>query len=459
MMRTQHFFLAPLLLTGLLTGCQTQTIRTASPSGAKKPVPTPKLAKVVPRDMPLDKYISHSDSTYRWTPASAGEFDPGDGDTNLRLVSQTWQGKKWTHRLQILQPTKLRHPGAAILNISFGSGSLPETFVGKALADATGAVVVNVFDVPNQPLFDRTEDDLIAYSFGKYIETGDASWPLLFPMTKAVVKTMDALGEWSKKEGQPEINKFIVSGGSKRGWTTDLVAAVDERVIGAIPIVYNNLNLVAQIDHQREVWKEISSQMEPYAKAGLFQEPRPQRVKELAAMVDPWTYRARLTMPKLFINATNDAYWPHDAGNLYLGALPGQTNVFYVPNAPHTLNESGTAAIGSAAAWSRLVLEGKKVPSVKLTAEKSEEGRRFAVTTEGAPTSVKLWIAASKTKDFREATWKPLAMDPWNGAYRVRVPETKLFANGAKYAAAFGEIEIPSQLLPLRLSSEMWESE
>lgn len=439
----------PLVLLAL-AGCR----QTTAPAVAQNDAATP--IQEVKRDTPLDKYLARPEKAYRWENVADGEW--ADGDANLRLISQTWQGKPWTHRLQIFKPDNPRTPEAAILNISFGSGSLPESFIGKSLANATGAYVVNVFNVPNQPLYERYEDDLIAYTLGKYLETGDETWPLLFPMTKSVTKSMDALQEWSAKN-DAKISRFIVTGASKRGWTTDLVAATDTRVVGAIPIVYDNLNLPTQIAHQKEVWTTTSSMMAPYAEVGLFDQTTTESGKKLMEMIDPWSYRARLTMPKLLINATNDAYWPYDASTLYRKDLPGQTDMFMVPNAPHILGSSLPAAIGNAAAWSRLVLDGKAAPKVTLKNEEGETGRVFSLSTDGAPRIARLWLASSSSKDFRQAKWRSIELQPRDGAYKATVTSEALYPTGAKYAAAFGEIEVAAQPLPMRLSSDVWQSE
>src|SRR5207237_2797297 len=85
----------------------------------------------------------------------------------------------------------------------------------------------------------RTEDDLIAYCWIKYMDTGDATWLPRLPMVKSAVRAMDtvtALLE-SDKGGKTPIKNFVVAGGSKRGWTTWLTGAVDRRVLAIIPVV------------------------------------------------------------------------------------------------------------------------------------------------------------------------------------------------------------------------------
>ena len=54
--------------------------------------------------------------------------------------------------------------------------------------------------VPNQPIVfmddptrkPRSEDDFIAYTWDKFLRTGDEKWPARLPMTKSAVRAMDA---------------------------------------------------------------------------------------------------------------------------------------------------------------------------------------------------------------------------------------------------------------------------
>ncbi len=457
-MRTPLKFL-PLLLVALV-GCRSDSQPVAATNGA--PANAATADEMTQPDMPartetaLDRYIARDEKAYKW--ADAPELVQSANETDLRLTSQTWQGKNWTHRVQIFTPQKLEFPDAALINVSYGSGSFAETFAGQALADATGTTVVNLFDVPNQPLFDKTEDDLIAYTFAKYLETGDETWPLLLPMTKSVTQAMNALQEWSGKDGKTKITRFIISGSSKRGWTTDLVAAVDPRVVGIVPIVYDNLNIPAQIPHQMKIWGKTSDLTSAYNDIGLFDKIQTPAGQKLLQSVDPYGYRGRLTMPKLFVHATNDGYWSLDSAQFYWASLPGNNRLFEVPNVPHTLGNSVAAVAGSAAAWGRLILSGQTVPDVALQVDEKDDQTTFSARTDGKPTKVSLWLTDAPTRDFRKAQWRAVEMKAGaDGSYSVTLDKSKLLGEG-KNAAAFAEIEIAGKPLPLRLSSQVWES-
>src|SRR5208282_416058 len=103
---------------------------------------------------------------------------------------------------------------------------------------ATRSVIAELRMVPNQPLTfvgqteKRSEDGIIAYSWDKYLRTGDETWPLRLPMTNSAVRAMDAITGFcrSSARGAVEIARFVLAGASKRGWTAWTAAAVDRRV-------------------------------------------------------------------------------------------------------------------------------------------------------------------------------------------------------------------------------------
>src|SRR6516162_1309073 len=174
---------------------------------------------------------------------------------------------------------------------------------GMGLARKSGAPVAFLFGIPNQPLLGgKTEDALIAETFVRYLETKDSSWPLLFPMVKSLVKAMDALQEFAQKEWGVRIEGFIVTGGSKRGWTSWLTAAADARVIAIAPLVIDTLNMRAQLPHQLQSYGKYSEQIADYTERGLVPLPDTEEARRLWGWVDPWNYRARYKIPTMIIN-------------------------------------------------------------------------------------------------------------------------------------------------------------
>lgn len=119
-------------------------------------------------------------------------------------------------------------------------------------AVATGSVGADLKQIPNQPTVfkadptqrQRGEDRIIAWTWKTFIENpDDPSILLRLPMTKAAVRAMDTIIEFSKEKAGIDIKKFMIAGASKRGWTTWTTAAVDKRVFMAAPIVMDMLSL------------------------------------------------------------------------------------------------------------------------------------------------------------------------------------------------------------------------
>lgn len=327
------------------------------------------------------------------------------GITELKLTSQTWQGSEWKHDLIMAQPMKLAAKGYAVLYVTGDNVEAQEVPYMRLLANRAGMPAAVLYQIPNQPLWDMKEDDLIAHTFERYIETGDAKWPLLFPMTKSVLKAMDALQESTKGSDNP-ITKFIVTGASKRGWTTWFVgAAGDPRVAAIAPMVIDNLNVAAQMKHQMEIWGEYSPQIEDYTKRGLQAKLSTPRGRELSLMIDPYTYRDRITMPTLIITGSNDPYWAPDAGSLYLRDLKQRHWTVTVPNVGHGLGDMQWAfnsVVALARAEAGLLQLPEFAGSLKVSGE-----TLVATVSKGKPASTRVWVAKSESLHFSEAKWEP----------------------------------------------------
>jgi PhoPQ-activated pathogenicity-related protein len=307
-------------------------------------------------------------------------------------------------------PEGVRHTDIVLLFIMGGSnGNRPgegDLAMGAKLASLAQMPVAMLYQVPNQPLLgNRKEDDLISETFLRYLATKDAKWPLLFPMAKSAVKAMDAIQEIAQQEHGASVERFVVTGGSKRGWTTWLSAVADDRVAGIAPIVIDTLNFRPQMKHQMETWGTYSEQIADYTSKGLVDVMEKQPEIPLWRWVDPYTYRSELKLPKLLINGTNDRYWVIDALNLYWDDLVGPKHVFYVPNAGHGLDGGKEAALETLSVFAQHVALGQPMPTLNWLHDDDGNRMRLSVRSDPAPTAVKLWVARSDDKDFRPDRW------------------------------------------------------
>jgi PhoPQ-activated pathogenicity-related protein len=401
------------------------------------------------------EYCKIPDKEFRWEVKSKMEVDGGTV-YDLHLVSQVWQGIKWEHQLQVYLPKDVK-PGATMFLFNQGGNANAGSIAfGMDLARKMGAPVAILYGIPNQPLFGKTEDGLIAETFVKYLDTQDASWPLLFPMAKSLVRAMDALQAFAKQEWKVEVRWFVVSGGSKRGWTTWLTGASDPRVKAIAPLVIDTLNMREQMDHQLRSYGKYSAMIRDYTERGLVPMPKTEAATKLWQMVDPYFYRDRLTMPKLIVNGANDPYWTVDALNLYWDGLKGPKWVLYVPNAGHDLTQkvNGKAdrsrVQNTLSAFTRAQVFDKALPKLSWKHETSGGKLRLTVDSDVTPTGARLWAARSATKDFRQSKWEEQPASIKGGTVAGELAPA---AEG--YLAFFGELDFTLEGLTYNLSTQV----
>ena len=404
----------------------------------------------------LRNYVARPEAVYRW---ELREKMTRDESTvyDLHLVSQDWQGIVWEHQLQVYQPQSAKPAATMLLWNQGGRASENSIAFGLELAKKIGTPVAFLYGIPKQPLFEgKKEDALIAETFVRYLETKDERWPLLFPMVKSLVKAMDALQAFGEQEWKLPVKGFIVTGASKRGWTTWLTAASDSRVKAIAPMVIDTLNMKAQGPYQLKSFGHYSEQIRDYTERGLVPTPETADAQRLWAMVDPWIYRERLTLPKLMINGVNDPYWTTDALNLYWDDLPGDKWVTYVPNAGHNLEQRGengerdrTRAVNALAAFAKHNIRDNPMPQLKWKHDDANDQARLTVDSDHAPKAVRLWIASAPSRDFRLARWNDRALEPGKSIVTKIAPPT------TGCVAFFAELDFEIDGLPHQLSTQM----
>jgi PhoPQ-activated pathogenicity-related protein len=404
----------------------------------------------------LDEYVKKTDTSFSWTQAGS-QITPLGTITSIRLTSQVWQGITWKHDLRIYEPRQIVYPDAVLLFITGGSHDSKandrDHQQAFALAQLCGARVAILPQVPNQPLLDgKKEDELIAETFVRYLQSRDENWPLLFPMVKSAVRAMDALQAWAKENRKPEVKQFVVTGGSKRGWTTWLTGAVDDRVVAIAPMVIVMLNTSEQGPNQLKVWGKYSEQIDDYVQRGLTESNKTPEGARLWKMVDPFTYKDQLTKPKMLINGTNDRYWTLNALDLYWNELKGPKYLVELPNAGHGLETNREWALGGIGAFFRHVISGRAMPEISWEfTQAAGKDSTLTLHASPAPIAARIWTAHSDNRDFRESRWESVPLKPGE-TISTRVP-----AVTKGRVVVLGEVEYKIDEIPFHLTTTFLE--
>lgn len=366
---------------------------------------------------PLDRYVAAPDPAYSWSTLETRQEGPVTV-TVLGMTSQSWLTKKevseplWRHHLVVIRPAEVTSD-TSLLFISGGSNdrdTLPKTNAMLAqIAVRTGTVVTELRMVPNQPLtfFDdgaaRKEDDLIAFGWRRFIDGDDDIWLARLPMTKAAVRAMDTIQAFAQtpEGGRRAITKFVVSGASKRGWTTWTTAAVDSRVVAIAPLVIDLLNVRPSFVHHWRAYGAWAPAVGDYQTHGIMDRMDDPRFARLLEITEPYSYRDRLNIPKYVVNATGDQFFLPDSWQFYWSDLRGESLLRYVPNTDHSLD--GSDAPQGLLAFYDTIVRGLARPRFEWNAgtDGSLEGRLPAGACR-TPATARLWTASNPTaRDFR----------------------------------------------------------
>ena len=363
---------------------------------------------------PLKEYVYGTQDEYSYEVVDSIIKDNWTG-YHIKMVSGKWLNEKlvdeteWWHYVDIIIPKDVEFDKSLMF---IDGGTRDEEFfrldsTSISYAIESKSVIANVSNIPFQPIDfldseqkDFYEDDLIAFSWNRFLKSGakknDAEWLPRLPMTRAVVRAMDLVQDISKKN-KVNVNEFVVSGASKRGWTVWTTAAIDKRVVAIAPMVIDMLNLNKSFENHYRSYGEYSLAVQDYVNYNIPDWMSTKEFEILMKYVEPYYFKEKFTMPKLLINAGSDEFFSTDSWRFYFNDLPGDKYLQYMPNVNHSLNERYLNE--NLFSFYTMILNDQNFPSIVWNIKNDS---LISEVVSNQDYKVSIWEANNKeTRDFR----------------------------------------------------------
>ena len=266
-------------------------------------------ATAASRPTALERYVALPDPNYHY---SLEATIPGNGYTSyiLNLTSQQWRSASeddhpiWKHWLTIVRPDAVASTTGFLFINGGSNGSAapvrPDPLI-VSLAMSSGSVAAELSQIPNQPLVfagsgkKLTEDAIIAFRWEKYsmgVTTAGRSFThdeSRRPRAR-YLRSLPRL----RPADQVTVTRFVVTGGSKRGWTTWTTAIVDPRVVAITPVVIDMLNVETSFIHHCRVYGFWAPAVADYVEHASHGRQGSRLYRDLMRIVEPYRYRDRL---------------------------------------------------------------------------------------------------------------------------------------------------------------------
>lgn len=281
---------------------------------------------------------------------------------HYRLRSQLWsphglvQPTEWIHNIDVYLPEKPRLRSALIV-INNGTNypvlksavTPPTDFPLNTLlniAQSTRTAVISVSNIPNQYLsYDQTsepikEDDSVAQSWQIFLRNTVDNQRMSVHIPMAVA-TSQALRMAKQVLGPLGIKKFVVTGISKRGWSSWLATMSDPDIIAVVPFVFDLLNTKLALEHMYHTYgNNWPIAFRAYYQRDIDRKIDNESFRTLMLVEDPLQYKSkfflkRLEVTKYIINSSGDDFYVPDNSHFYYGVLPGDKALRVVPNTDH----------------------------------------------------------------------------------------------------------------------------
>ena len=391
----------------------------------------------------LDEYVYPGDSLYSYT-ITAVHDSIGYDIYRIRMISGTWLDSTlvdtwiWEHDINVYVPDVIKSESGFVLIVGGSIDSNPvdpdvDAIFGQ-VAIESGTVLAGILQVPMQPLTftdeieERSEDEIIAYGWAEFLlDTTNTEWICHLPMTRASVRTLDVVQDlMSDIRPDVEVNDFFITGASKRGWTTWLVAAAENgplgqgRVSSVLPIVIDVLSVKENLIHHFDVYGFWSFALDDYFEMGIMDWLYTPEFVRLNEICDPYEFLERYTMPKFVVNASGDEFFLPDSWRFYYDDLPDPKWLRYVPNVGHSMENSEVEVLVEMFAVYCALAAGDTIPEYSW---EILEDNTIMLETAEEDIEVTLWQATNPdARDFRDPTvgdawWETTLEDQGGGVY------------------------------------------
>ncbi|GHB43904.1 PhoPQ-activated pathogenicity-related family protein [Mongoliitalea lutea] len=417
----------------------------------------------------LEAYVMADDPAFSYELVYSTSSETYDYHV-VRMVSQTWltaeevNETEWWHYVSFVVPKNTSFE-TGFLWIGGGAieSPLPEepNPIILEVALRTNSVAAEIHNVPFQPLTfldddkgPRYEDDIIAYGWRKFMEGGakdeDARWLLRLPMTKAAKLAMDVVVEVVEEKYELPLNHFVVSGASKRGWTTWTTAAVDKRVVAMAPIVIDLLNLEESFQHHWRNYGYWAPAVTSYVNEDIMDWQGSMEFERLLSITEPYAFKEKFAdIPKLIVNAAGDEFFQPDSWKFYWDELPGEKHLMYVPNYGHDLRNSD--ALANVLSFYASILNQSSRPTYEWAIK--DNSILLQTDPNQKPVSIKLWSATNEEeRNFMIDRFGPHwsaseVLINESGRYEIQIPTPE-----KGYTGYFVEVTYPGQI-PIKITS------
>jgi len=378
---------------------------------------------------PLWDYANAPDPTFGWVDTGYRLNNSDYTGYMLNLTSQAWLTPEdtdrhiWTHQLMVFVPTGCMNYSIGFIYVTGGDNNDPkppspdsfneDVLFGAVMAVENKMVTATLWQVPNQPIVfaqdptkkERSEDAAVAFTWLEFMFHKDRDdFVLFFPMVKSVHSALTAIQQYTQQTHEIDLQKFVVAGASKRGWTTWLEGATDDRVIAIVPIVMDMLNFQKNVAHMPKAYGGWTFAFEDYYALNITEYLETDLLPPLAALIDPLEYKENLTMPKLVVDATGDEFFMPDDDHYWWGMLPGETYRLMVANAEHSMATGLLPLITGATSFVNSVLHDKPRPVFDWSMDPTTGA--ITVDLQTKPLKAVMWSATTDNidggrRDFR----------------------------------------------------------